>query len=110
MSIHDLKASDDSTGSSTTYIEVKSDGSEAQQEAYVLLRRGGKIRGVLSDVDELCARLTPLLADVLFGDDQRGLMECSSLMRTTGRPITTAEIGSSATGQHEPYPFRDCSG
>ena len=75
MSIHDLKKSNDENSSSKTYVEFKSDGSDAQQEAYQLVRRGGRIREGVEDVDELYAKLTPLLADVLFEDDPTGLME-----------------------------------
>lgn len=75
MSIQDLKADNDSTEGSKTYIEFQSDGSEAQQAAYDLVRRGGRIREGVEDVDELYAQLTPLLADVLFEDDPTGLME-----------------------------------
>lgn len=70
-----MKATDDGSNSSKTYIEFQSDGSEAQREAYNLIRRGGRIREGVEDVDELYARLTPLLADVLFDDDPTGLME-----------------------------------
>jgi len=63
-----------STGSKT-YIEFHSDGSEDEQEAYQLVRRGGRIREGVEDVDELYAKLTPLLADVLFEDDPTALME-----------------------------------
>lgn len=75
MSIHELKATDDGSNASKTYIEFQSDGSEAQSEAYDLVRRGGRIREGVADVDELYAQLTPLLADVLFDDDATGLME-----------------------------------
>lgn len=57
-----------------TYIVYQSDGTEAQQEAYNLVRRGGRIREGVSDVDELYAQLTPLLAKVLFEDDPVPLM------------------------------------
>lgn len=75
MSIQDLKADDKSTEGSKTYIEFQSDGSEAQQAAYNLVRRGGRIREGVEDVDELYAQLTPLLAKVLFDDDPVPLME-----------------------------------
>jgi hypothetical protein len=75
MGIHDLKKSGDDSTSSKTYIEFQSDGSESEQEAYRLVRRGGRIREGVEDVDELYAELTPLLADVLFDDDPTGLME-----------------------------------
>lgn len=75
MSIHDLKKSDDGESGSKTYVEFQSDGSEAEREAYQLVRRGGRIREGVEDVDELYAKLTPLLADVLFEDDPTGLME-----------------------------------
>lgn len=75
MSIHDLKKGDDDSSSSKTYIEFTSDGSEAQREAYRLVSRGGRLREGVEDIDELYARLTPLLADVLFEDDPAGLME-----------------------------------
>ena len=39
MSLRDLKADDDSTEGSKTYIEFQSDGSEAEREAYNLVRR-----------------------------------------------------------------------
>lgn len=75
MSIHDMKANDDQSNGSKTYIEFESDGSEAQQAAYDLVRRGGRIREGVEDVDELYAQLTSLLADVLFDDDATRLME-----------------------------------
>jgi len=75
MSIQDLKADDRSTEGSKTYIEFSSDGTEAEQEAYNLVRRGGRIREGVEDVDELYAQLTQLLADVLFDDDPTGLIE-----------------------------------
>lgn len=75
MSIHELKATDDGDKGSKTYIEFQSDGSDAEREAYDLVRRGGRIREGVEDVDELYARLTPLLADVLFEDDPVALME-----------------------------------
>lgn len=75
MSIQDLKADDDSSTGSKTYVEFHSDGSDAEQEAYNLVRRGGAIREGVEDVDELYARLTPLLADVLFDDDPVPLMK-----------------------------------
>lgn len=75
MSIHDMKAADDGSTGSKTYVEFNSDGSKAQREAYQLVRRGGQIREGVEDVDELYAKLTPLLADVLFEDDATGLME-----------------------------------
>jgi len=75
MSIQDLKATDDDESSSKTYIEFQSDGSEAQREAYDLVRQGGRIREGVEDIDELYARLSPLLADVLFDDDPTALME-----------------------------------
>lgn len=75
MSIHDLKKDDNSQGASKTYIEFNSDGSEAEQEAYDLVRRGGRIREGVEDVDELYAELTPLLDEVLFEGDPSGLME-----------------------------------
>ena len=75
MSIQDLKTNDNDGKASKTYIEFASDGSEAQQEAYDLVRRGGRIREGVEDVDELYAQLTPLLADVLFEDDASGLLE-----------------------------------
>jgi hypothetical protein len=75
MSIQDLKADNDSSTGSKTYVEFHSDGSDAEQEAYQLVRRGGSIREGVEDVDELYARLTPLLADVLFDDDPVPLVE-----------------------------------
>ena len=39
------------------------------------LKRGGSIREVVEDVDELYARLTPQLADALFDDDAGPLIE-----------------------------------
>ena len=75
MGIHDLKKSESTDGGSKTYVEFQSDGSEAEQEAYRLVSRGGRIREGVEDVDELYAKLTPLLADVLFEDDPTGLME-----------------------------------
>jgi hypothetical protein len=74
MSIQDRKADDDSRTASKTYLEFYSDGSEAEQEAYQLVRRGGSIREGVEDVDELYARLTPLLADVLFDNDPVSLI------------------------------------
>lgn len=74
MSIHDMKVDDDGSTGSKTYIEFHSDGSQAEREAYQLVRRGGRIREGVEDVDELYATLTPLLADVLFEDDPTGLM------------------------------------
>ncbi|WP_232688578.1 hypothetical protein [Halobacterium zhouii] len=75
MSIQDLKANDGSADGSTTYIEFQSDGSDAAQEAYNLVRRGGSIREGVEDVNELYAQLTPLIADVLFDGDATGMME-----------------------------------
>ena len=39
------------------------------------MRRGGRIREGVEDVDELYARLTPHLAEALFEDDPTALME-----------------------------------
>lgn len=75
MGIHDLKKDNADSTSSKTYIEFQSDGSEAQREAYRLVSRGGKVREGVEDVDELYAKLTPLLAECLFEDDPTGLME-----------------------------------
>lgn len=75
MSIQDLKSDDDSSTGSKTYIEFHSDGSEAEQEAHQLVRRGGSIREGVEDVDELYDRLTPLLAEVLFDDNPVPLMK-----------------------------------
>lgn len=75
MSIHDMKASDDRSNGSSTYITFESGGSEAQAEAYRLASRGGRLREGVEDIDELFAALTPLLADVLFEDDVTGLLE-----------------------------------
>jgi len=75
MSIQDLKANDDEETSSKTYVEFQSDGTEAQREAYDLVRRGGRIREGTEDVSELYAQLSPLLAEVLFEDDPTALME-----------------------------------
>lgn len=75
MSLQDLKTNNDDGKASSTYVEFRSDGSEAQQEAYNLVRRGGRIREGVEDVDELYSQLTPLLADVLFEDDATGLLE-----------------------------------
>lgn len=75
MSIHDMKAEDESSTGSKTYIEFHSDGSETERDAYQLIRRGGRIREGVEDVDELYAQLTPHLAEVLFEDDPTGLME-----------------------------------
>lgn len=75
MSIHELKKDDDGSTSSKTYIEFNSDGSEAQREAYQLVRRGGSIREGVEDVDELYAQLTPHLADLLFDGDAQGILE-----------------------------------
>ena len=74
MSIHELKSDNEGTASKT-YIEFHSDGSEAERDAYDLVRRGGQIREGVEDVDELYAQLTPLLAEMLFDDDPTGLME-----------------------------------
>jgi len=70
-----MKANDDASTGSKTYIEFDSDGSEDQRKAYRLASRGGKLREGVEDIDELYAKLTPLLADVLFEDDPTGLME-----------------------------------
>ncbi|WP_259517413.1 hypothetical protein [Halanaeroarchaeum sp. HSR-CO] len=75
MSIHELKKDDDGSTASKTYIEFNSDGSDTQREAYQLVRRGGRIREGVEDVDELYAQLTPHLAAVLFEDDATGIME-----------------------------------
>jgi hypothetical protein len=75
MSIHDLKKDDTNKDGSKTYIEFVSDGSEAQRKAYRLASRGGRLREGVEDIDEVYARLTPLLADVLFEDDPSGLLE-----------------------------------
>ena len=75
MGIHDLKTNDSTDGSSKTYIEFQSDGSDAEQEAYQLVRRGGRVREGVEDVDELYAELTPLLADVLFESNPVPLMK-----------------------------------
>jgi hypothetical protein len=75
MSIHDLKKTDSDTDGSKTYIEFQSDGSDAQRKAYRLASRGGKLREGVEDIDELYARLTPLLADVLFENDPSGLLQ-----------------------------------
>lgn len=75
MGIQDLKSNDDSTEGSKTYIEFQSDGSEAEREAYDLVRRGGRIREGVEDVDQLYAELTPHLADILFEDDPTGIIE-----------------------------------
>jgi hypothetical protein len=56
MSIQDRKADDESRTASKTYLEFHSDGLEAEQEAYQLIRRGGSIREGVEDVDELYAR------------------------------------------------------
>lgn len=70
-----MKAADDGSTGSKTYVEFTSDGTDAQREAYQLVRRGGQIREGIEDVDELYAQLTPLLAAVLFDDDPTPLME-----------------------------------
>ena len=70
-----MKRTDDSGNGSKTYVEFNSDGSDAQREAYRLASRGGRVREGVEDIDELYAKLTPLLADVLFEDDPTGLME-----------------------------------
>ena len=75
MSIHEMKATDDRSNGSKTYVEFSSDGSEAEQEAYNLVRRGGRLREGTEDIDELFARLAPLLDKVLFEDDPVPLME-----------------------------------
>lgn len=75
MSIHDLKKGDEDSGGSKTYIEFNSDGSEAQRKAYRLASRGGRLREGIEDIDELYARLTPLLAEFLFEDDPSRLLE-----------------------------------
>ena len=76
MSIHELKKSKNGESGSKTYVEFYSDAdSEASQEAYRLVSRGGRIREGVDDVNELYARLTPLLADVIFEDDPVPLME-----------------------------------
>ena len=75
MSIHDLKKTDSDTDGSKTYIEFQSDGSDAQRKAYRLASRGGQLREGVEDIDELYARLTPLLADVLFENDPSGLLQ-----------------------------------
>lgn len=75
MGISQLKKDDDSKGASKTYIEFQSDGSEAEQEAYDLVRRGGHIREGVDSVDRLYAELTIHLSDALFEDDPTGLME-----------------------------------
>lgn len=74
MSIQDLKAENSSTASKT-YVEFHSDGTNAEQEAYELVRRGGRIREGVEDVNQLYAELTPLLADVLFDNDPSGVVE-----------------------------------
>lgn len=75
MGISDLKKDEQDDGGSGTYIEFKSDASEAQRKAYRLASRGGKIHEGVEDIDELYARLTPLLAQVLFEDDPVPMME-----------------------------------
>jgi hypothetical protein len=75
MSIHNMKKEDDGSTGSKTYIEFHSDGFETEQEAYQLVRRGGRIPEGVEDVDELYGQLTPLLAKVLFDDDPAALME-----------------------------------
>ncbi|UHQ98155.1 hypothetical protein HYG81_21510 (plasmid) [Natrinema zhouii] len=74
MSIHKHKKSTDDSGGSGTYIEFKSDESEAQRTAYRLCSRGGKLRSGLEDIDETFAELAPLLAEVLFEEDPTNLM------------------------------------
>lgn len=74
MSIHSHKTDEESSGSSSTYIEFESGESEAQRQAYRLCSRGGQLRVGLEDIDETFAELAPHLADVLFEEDATGLM------------------------------------
>ncbi|MFC7059170.1 hypothetical protein [Halovenus salina] len=76
MSIHELRKDDNGESGSKTYVEFYSDAdTEAQQEAYRLISRGGRLREGVEDINELYAQLAPLLADVLFEDDPVPLME-----------------------------------
>ncbi|MFB6218601.1 MAG: hypothetical protein ABEH77_05395 [Halobacteriaceae archaeon] len=68
-SIHDLKKEEQDNSGSGTYVEFKSDESEAQRKAYRIASRGGQIREGVEDIDELYAILTPKLAEVLFNDN-----------------------------------------
>lgn len=70
-----MRKTDSDASSSKTYVEFHSDGSEAEQEAYRLVSQGGRLREGVEDINELYARLTPLLADVIFQEDPVPLME-----------------------------------
>lgn len=75
MGISDLRKEDDDGTGSKTYVEFQSDASEAQRKAYRLASRGGQMREGVEDIDELYARLTPLLAKHLFEGESVQLME-----------------------------------
>lgn len=66
MGISEFRTDDDEGTGSKTYIEFQSDASEAQRKAYRLASRGGQMREGTENLNELYARLTPLLAQHLF--------------------------------------------
>ena len=74
MGASDYLKDEDSSESSSTYIEFHSD-EEKQREAYMMCSRGGDFRTKLEDMSDFFGELIPKVGKYLFDSDPIPVME-----------------------------------